>query len=119
VRAQEEITIRVPPGVMNGNYIPLRKLGDAGVRGGPPGDLIAHIEEIEHPVFARDGEDLIVEVPISAARAALGGKIEVPTLGGKPRWISPRASSRVKCFGCAGRVSRASSDPARATCLLG
>jgi len=85
VRTQEEITIRVPPGVMNGNYIPLRKLGDAGVRGGPPGDLIAHIEEIEHPVFARDGEDLIVEVPISVARAALGGKIEVPTLGGKAK----------------------------------
>jgi molecular chaperone DnaJ len=85
VRTQEEITIRVPPGVMNGNYIPLRKLGDAGVRGGPPGDLIAHIEEIEHPVFARDGEDLIVEVPISVARAAVGGKIEVPTLGGKAK----------------------------------
>lgn len=44
--------------------------------------MIAHIEEIEHPLFARDGADLVVEVPISVARAALGGKVEVPLLGG-------------------------------------
>lgn len=90
VRVQEEITIRVPPGVMRGNYIPLRRMGDAGVRGGPPGDLIAHIEEIEHPLFARDGEDLILELPISAARAALGGKVEVPTLGGRAKVVIPQ-----------------------------
>jgi molecular chaperone DnaJ len=89
VRQQEEITIRVPPGVMTGNYIPLRGLGDAGLRGGPPGDLIAHIEEIEHPLFARDGEDLILELPISMPRAALGGKVEVPTLGGRAKVTIP------------------------------
>ena len=82
---QEEITVRVPPGVTTGNYIPLRGLGDAGSRGGPPGDLIAHIEEIEHPLFALEGDDLILELPISLGRAALGGKIEVPTLGGKAK----------------------------------
>ncbi len=85
VRIQEEITVRVPAGVTTGNYIPLRRLGDAGLRGGPPGDLIVHIEETEHPLFARDGEDLILELPVSAARAALGGKVEVPTLGGKAK----------------------------------
>jgi molecular chaperone DnaJ len=90
VRVQEEITIRVPPGVMTGNYIPLRRMGDAGLRGGPPGDLIAHIEEIEHPLFARDGEDLILELPISVARAALGGKVEVPTLGGRAKVVIPQ-----------------------------
>jgi len=90
VRAQEEITIRVPPGVMTGNYIPLRGMGDAGVRGGPPGDLIAHIEEIPHPLFAREGEDLILELPISFARAALGGKVEVPTLGGRAKVTIPQ-----------------------------
>ncbi|HMI30738.1 MAG TPA: DnaJ C-terminal domain-containing protein, partial [Candidatus Limnocylindrales bacterium] len=90
VRQQEEITIHVPPGVQQGNYIPLRGMGDAGLRGGPPGDLIAHIEEIEHPVFARDGEDLILELPISVARAALGGKVEVPTLGGRAKVVIPQ-----------------------------
>lgn len=82
VRQQSELVIKVPPGVSSGNYIPLSGMGDAGPRGGPPGDLIAHIEEIEHPLFARDGDDLVVEFPISVARAALGGKVEVPILGG-------------------------------------
>jgi molecular chaperone DnaJ len=81
-REQSEISIQVPAGVSNGNYIPIAGMGDAGPRGGPPGDLIAHIEEIEHDLFLRDGDDLLVEVPISVARAAVGGRIEVPTLGG-------------------------------------
>ena len=82
VRQQSEISIKVPAGVSNGNYIPISGQGDAGPRGGPPGDLIAHIEEIEHPLFLRDGDDLVIEVPISYPRAALGGKVEVPVLGG-------------------------------------
>jgi molecular chaperone DnaJ len=82
VREQSEIVIKVPPGVSSGNFIPLPGMGDAGPRGGPSGDLIAHIEEIEHPLFLRDGDDLVVEVPLSISRAALGGKVEVPTLGG-------------------------------------
>ena len=89
VREQQEITIRVPPGVMEGNYIPLRGMGDAGIRGGPPGDLIAHIEEVPHAVFAREGEDIILELPISFARAALGGKVEVPTIGGRAKVTIP------------------------------
>jgi molecular chaperone DnaJ len=68
--------------VSSGNYLPLAGMGDAGPRGGPAGDLIAHIEEIEHPLFLRAGDDLVVEVPIGLARATLGGKVEVPTLGG-------------------------------------
>jgi len=82
VRQQSEISIKVPAGVSNGNYIPISGMGDAGPRGGPPGDLIAHIEELEHPLFLRDGDDLVIEVPISFSRAALGGKVEVPVLGG-------------------------------------
>ena len=82
LRQQSEISIQVPAGVSSGNYIPIAGMGDAGPRGGPPGDLIAHIEEIDHPLFARDGDDLLVELPISLARAALGGKAEVPILGG-------------------------------------
>jgi molecular chaperone DnaJ len=82
VREQSEIVIQVPAGVSSGNFIPLPGMGDAGPRGGPAGDLIAHIEEVEHPLFLRDGDDLVVEVPLSVSRAALGGKVEVPTLGG-------------------------------------
>lgn len=82
LREQSEISIKVPAGVSSGNYIPLAGMGDAGPRGGPAGDLIAHIEEVEHALFVRDEDDLVVELPIGVARAALGGKVEVPTLGG-------------------------------------
>jgi molecular chaperone DnaJ len=82
VRQQSEISIKVPAGVSNGNYLPLSGMGDAGPRGGPAGDLIAHIEELPHALYLREGDDLLVEVPIGLARAALGGKIEVPLLGG-------------------------------------
>jgi molecular chaperone DnaJ len=85
VRIQEEIAIRVPEGVRTGNYIQLRGQGDAGPRGGPSGDLIVHIEEEEHPLFLRDGDDLVLELPVSLARAALGGKVEVPTLNGRAK----------------------------------
>ena len=82
MRQQSEIVIKVPAGVSTGNYLPLAGMGDAGPRGGQAGDLIAHIEEEEHPLFLRDGDDLVVEVPLSMSRAALGGKVEVPILGG-------------------------------------
>jgi molecular chaperone DnaJ len=82
LREQSELSIKVPAGVATGNYIPLPGMGDAGARGAPSGDLIAHIEELEHDLFLRDGDDLIVEIPVSMSRAALGGKVDVPTLGG-------------------------------------
>jgi len=80
----ETITVRVPAGVASGNFIPMRGLGDAGVRGGTPGDLILLIEEKEHPVFDRDGSNLRVDVPISIVTASLGGRVEVPALQGGP-----------------------------------
>lgn len=93
IRQQSEISIKVPAGVSSGNYLPLSGMGDVGPRGGPAGDLIAHIEESEHPLFLRNGDDLIVEFPISMARAALGGKVEVPILGGGRAAIDVQAGS--------------------------
>ncbi|MEO6463377.1 MAG: DnaJ C-terminal domain-containing protein, partial [Candidatus Eisenbacteria bacterium] len=75
------VTVDVPAGVAEGNYIPLRGLGDAGLNGGPAGDLQVHIEEKEHDVFERDGDDLHVDVPVAMSKAALGGAIDVPRLG--------------------------------------
>ena len=82
--ASDTIAEDVPAGVGNGNFIPLRGMGDAGPRGGPAGDLIVVIEEKEHPVFARDERDLHVEVPVHFATAVLGGKVESPSLEGEP-----------------------------------
>jgi molecular chaperone DnaJ len=79
----ETVAVKVPPGVATGNFIPLRGLGDAGPRGGAPGDLIVLIEEKPHAVFAREGNDLHVELPVSFPNLALGGKVEVPTLAGE------------------------------------
>ena len=82
VSETETVAVKVPPGVASGNYIPLRGLGDAGRRGGPAGDLIVLIEEKEHEVFERRGDDLIVEMPVSFVTLALGGKVEVGLLAG-------------------------------------
>ncbi len=78
----ETISVKVPAGVANGNFIPLRGMGDSGPRSGPAGDLIVLIEEKEHATFERDGDDLHLDTPINFATATLGGKVEVPLLDG-------------------------------------
>ena len=82
VHQTETVSVQVPPGVSNGNFIPLRGLGDAGARGGSAGDLIVLIEEKDHEVFEREGDDLHLDVPVSFPTAALGGKIEITLLDG-------------------------------------
>lgn len=82
VSETETVSVKVPAGVANGNYIPLRGLGDAGRRGGAAGDLIVLIEEKPHDVFERHADDLYLELPVSFVTLALGGKVEAPLLGG-------------------------------------
>ncbi|MBH30920.1 MAG: molecular chaperone DnaJ [Candidatus Marinimicrobia bacterium] len=77
-----EIKVKVPAGVAAGNYMTLRGEGNAGPRGTERGDLVVFFDEIEHKFFTRHGEDIITEVEISFSQAALGDKIEVPTLKG-------------------------------------
>lgn len=84
VSETETISVKVPPGVAAGNFIPLRGMGDAGTHGGTAGDLVVWLDEKEHDVFEREGSDLHVDVPIHFATATLGGKVEVPTLSGSP-----------------------------------
>jgi molecular chaperone DnaJ len=83
VSETETIAVKVPAGVATGNFIPLRGLGDAGPRGGAAGDLIVLIEEKPHPLFTRHGDDLHLELPVAFPVLALGGEVEVPTLGGE------------------------------------
>jgi molecular chaperone DnaJ len=93
VSETETIAVKVPPGIATGNFIPLRGLGDVGPRGGPPGDLIVLIEEKPHAVFDRDGNDLTIDVPLGFHTAALGGRIEVPTLDGPPATVEVPAGT--------------------------
>lgn len=85
VEEEEKITINVPPGVMEGNYLTLRNAGNAGLRGGPAGDLRVEIEEEPHEHFKREGLDIHYDLHISFPEAALGTEVEVPTLKGRAR----------------------------------
>jgi molecular chaperone DnaJ len=100
VAETETIAVKVPAGVANGNFIPLRGMGDAGYRGGPAGDLLVIIEERAHPLFVRDGDDLRLDVPASFVTLALGGRVEVPTLA------AASASVEVPAGTASGRVFR-------------
>ncbi len=82
VQEEEKIQVTIPAGVEEGNYIPLRGKGNAGKMGGPSGDLIVIIEEKEHDVFTRDGNNILYNLKISFPSAALGDEIEIPTLFG-------------------------------------
>jgi len=82
VEGSKNVEVKIPAGVATGNYIRLEGQGDAGTRGGPAGDLIILIEEIEDPVFERHGYDIACDLPVSFSQLALGARIEIPTLDG-------------------------------------
>ncbi|MCX7899642.1 MAG: molecular chaperone DnaJ [Methylocystis sp.] len=79
---ERSLSVNVPPGVEDGTRIRLAGEGEAGLRGGPPGDLYIFLSVKPHPFFQRDGADLYCRVPISMVRAALGGEIRVRALDG-------------------------------------
>jgi molecular chaperone DnaJ len=87
------LSVNIPAGVETGTRIRLAGEGEAGLRGGPSGDLYIFIDVADHPLFERDGNALYCRVPVSMASAALGGEIEVPTIdGGKSRVKIPAGS---------------------------
>ena len=87
------LSVNIPAGVETGTRIRLAGEGEAGMRGGPSGDLYIFIEVEPHKIFERDGTDLHCRVPVSMATAALGGDIEVPTIdGGRSRVKIPAGS---------------------------
>jgi molecular chaperone DnaJ len=83
------LEIRIKPGTRDGQRIRLAGKGNAGMHGGPPGDLYIIIRTGEHPVFRREGDDIYVTVPVSAMEAAVGAKIEVPTVDGRSQLKVP------------------------------
>lgn len=79
---RKELEIKIPQGIMSGQRIRLAGKGGSGMNGGPIGDLYIEIFVKEHPVFKRDGQDIYIEVPISAIDATLGKSLKVPTVHG-------------------------------------
>ncbi|MGC1502597.1 MAG: molecular chaperone DnaJ [Sulfitobacter sp.] len=90
---ERSLSVNIPAGVETGTRIRLAGEGEAGMRGGPSGDLYIFIEVAEHDLFERDGPNLFCRVPVSMSTAALGGNIEVPTIdGGRGRVQIPSGS---------------------------
>jgi molecular chaperone DnaJ len=88
-RSEKTLTVKIPPGVDTGTRIRLTGEGGAGMNGGPSGDLFIMIEVASHAMFERYGADLLCHVPVTLVQAALGGKLEVPTLKGRARLTLP------------------------------
>jgi molecular chaperone DnaJ len=82
-KAERRLTVKIPAGVETGMRLKLSGEGEAGIRGGTPGDLYVVVGVREHPIFARLGDDIACEVPIGFTQAALGAQIEIPTLSGR------------------------------------
>ena len=96
-----KIKLRIPAGVDTGSRLRSTGNGEAGLRGGPPGDLYVVLHAKPHEIFQRDGDDLLCEVPVSFVQATLGAEIEVPTLNGRatikiPAGTQPGALFRLK-----------------------
>jgi molecular chaperone DnaJ len=103
VQNHKSLSVKVPAGVDNGDRIRLGGEGEAGVNGGPGGDLYVQIQVRPHPIFKRDEGDLMCEMPISIATAALGGELEVPTLNGRLKLKIPAETQSGKLFRMRGK----------------
>jgi molecular chaperone DnaJ len=100
---QSKISVRVPAGIDHGQRLKLRGEGEAGVMGGPNGDLYVQIAVQKHPIFEREESDIICEVPVSYATAVLGAEIEVPTLSGVEKVKIPAGTQSGKIFRLKGK----------------
>ncbi len=92
VERTEPLEVRIKAGTRNGQRIRLSGKGNAGLRGGPSGDLYVIIRTDEHPVFHREGDDIQLTVPVTISEAALGAKIEVPTIDGRAMLKIPQGT---------------------------
>ncbi|MCV6639027.1 molecular chaperone DnaJ [Candidatus Albibeggiatoa sp. nov. NOAA] len=103
VQDYKTLSVKIPAGVDNGDRIRLSNEGEAGVNGGPAGDLYVQITVKQHPIFTREDNHLSCEVPISMVTAALGGELEVPTLDGKVLLKIPPETQTDKVFRIRGK----------------
>src|SRR5689334_13149474 len=104
VRREKTLSVNIPPGVEDGTRIRLAGEGEAGIRGGPPGDLYIFLSIGAHPFFQREGADLHCRVPVSMVTASLGGEFEVPTIDGSNTKVKvPEGTQSGRRFRLAGK----------------
>jgi molecular chaperone DnaJ len=94
----ETVDIRIPPGARNGSRLRVAGKGNAGTMGAPAGDLYITTYVEEHPVFRREGDNIMLKVPVTVAEAGLGAKIEVPTIDGKTLLKIPPGTQNAQKF---------------------
>ncbi|MBX5496211.1 MAG: molecular chaperone DnaJ, partial [Bryobacteraceae bacterium] len=94
----ESVEVRIPPGVRSGSRLRVAGKGNAGTFGAPPGDLYITVRVEPHPFFERDGDDILIRVPITVAEAGLGAKIEVPTIDGRAILKIPQGTQNGQKF---------------------
>lgn len=97
-RATRSIKVKVPAGVDDGSRLKLRGEGEAGMRGGPTGDLYVVLHVAPHPIFEREGSHIICELPVTMSQAALGTKIDVPTMEGLVKMTIPAGTQSGRLF---------------------
>lgn len=100
---KKTLSVKIPAGVDTGDRIRLAGEGEAGVNGGPAGDLYVQVAVRDHSLFRREGKDLYTEVPISFVDAALGGELDVPTLDGRVKLKIPAETQTGKMFRLRGK----------------
>ncbi|MGD1075986.1 MAG: molecular chaperone DnaJ [Thermodesulfovibrionales bacterium] len=99
----ETVKVKIPVGVDNGSRVKLKGRGNAGENGGPSGDLFIEISIRPHPVFKRENDDLFLEVPLTFGEAALGARIEVPTMDGTAVMTIPPGTQGGQRFKLTGK----------------
>ena len=103
VRKNQTIKVKIPAGIDDGQTLNLRGKGNAGLDGGPAGDLLITVFVKPHPLFERDGNSVIMEMPVSFAQAALGAEIEVPTIDGRIEYKIPEGTQTGTTFRMRGK----------------
>jgi molecular chaperone DnaJ len=103
VEGQQTISVKIPAGVDSGARLRLVGEGEAGIAGGPPGDLYVVISITPHPLFERDGRDLHCEVPVAFVMACLGGEIHAPSLEGRVDVLVPEGTQSGKILRLRGK----------------
>ncbi len=98
ISREDTVEVRIPPGAENGSRLRVPGKGNAGTQGAPPGDLYITTRVEEHPFFKRMGNDIHIQVPVTVSEAALGAKVEVPTIDGKALLKIPPGTDSGKKF---------------------
>ena len=103
VRKSRTIKVKIPAGIDDGQTISLRGEGNGGIQGGAAGDLYVTVYVKEHKMFQRDGQDIMLEMPISFVQATLGASITVPTVDGKVEYEIPEGTQTGSVFRLRGK----------------